>query len=475
LGEILVRQGVVNPSTISRVLEMQKSTGHKLGEELIAQGRASAKAVAHAIRAQQMNEEAHSSKLKEVVKIDLERVDSVVEAVGELVIVESMVSNAPEIRQLPPHLRNYLGQLSKITRELQKLGMGMRMVPVRSEFQKMVRITRDLARRSNKQVRMELSGEGTEMDRVMVEHIADPLVHLIRNAMDHGIESPEERLASGKPEMGTVRLSANHEGGSIVIEVVDDGRGISRERVLAKAVEKGLVEANANLSEAQIFDLIFAPGFSTAPQVTEISGRGVGMDVVKRNIEAVRGRITTSSVPGRGTTIRLVLPLTLAIIDGMVVRCGDERFILPTLNIVESLQPTPDMLFSITGIHEHILVRGQTLPLARLGRLLEVKGGETDPTKALVIIVESLRTQIALLVDEVIMKQQVVIKTLNHELDASRLFAGAAILSSGRVGLIVNVESMIDTLRDSIAAAADLNTKARQPRVAAVNYHPDPR
>jgi two-component system chemotaxis sensor kinase CheA len=333
----------------------------------------------------------------------------------------------------------------------------------------MVRITRDLARRSNKQVRMELSGEGTEMDRIMVEHIADPLVHLIRNAVDHGIESPEERRAADKPEVGTVRLSANHEGGSIVIEIVDDGRGIRPDRILAKAIEKGLVDANANLSEAQILDLIFAPGFSTAAQVTEISGRGVGMDVVKRNVEAVRGRITISSVPGRGATFRLVLPLTLAIIDGMVVRCGDESFILPTLNIVESLQPTRDMLFSITGIHEHILVRGQTLPLARLDRILEVRGGESDPTKALVIIVESLRTQIALLVDEVIMKQQVVIKTLNNELDASRMFAGAAILSSGRVGLIINVESMLDTLRDSIAAAAEVNTKRTHFPAAALN------
>jgi two-component system chemotaxis sensor kinase CheA len=447
---------------------MQKATGHKLGEELIAHAAVPAKAVAHAIRAQQMNTETQS-KIKEVVKIDLERVDSVVEAIGELVIVESMVSNAPEIRMLPAHLRNYLGQLSKITRELQKLGMGMRMVPVRAEFQKMVRITRDLARRSNKQVRMELSGEGTEMDRIMVEHIADPLVHLIRNAVDHGIEPAEERRAAGKPEVGTVRLSASHEGGTIVIEVIDDGRGIRVDRVLAKAVEKGLVDANSNLSEAQILDLIFAPGFSTASEVTEISGRGVGMDVVKRNVEAVRGRITTSSIPGQGTTFRLILPLTLAIIDGMVVRCGDERFILPTLNIVESLQPTADMLFSITGVHEHILVRGQTLPLARLGRLLEVNGGETDPTKALVIIVESLRTQIALLVDEVIMKQQVVIKTLNTELDASRMFAGAAILSSGRVGLIINVESMIDTLRESIATAAELNTKTTHRHTAALN------
>ena len=473
IGEILVRQGAIDNATIVKVLELQKSTGHKLGEELIAQAAVPAKAVAHALRAQQMNTEAHS-KLKEIVKVDLERVDNLVEAIGELVIVESMVSNAAEIRQLPPHLRNYLVQFAKITRELQELGMCMRMVPVRSEFQKMTRIMRDLARRSNKLVRMELVGEGTEMDRIMVEQIADPLVHLIRNAVDHGIEPAEERRALGKPETGTVRLSACHEGGSIVIEISDDGRGINRERVVAKAVAQGIVDKNASLSDAQVFDLIFAPGFSTAQQVTEISGRGVGMDVVKRNIEAIRGRIITMSVPGRGTTFRLVLPLTLAIIDGMVIRCGTERFILPTLNIIESLQPTADMLFSITGTHEHILVRGQTLPLVRLDRVLDVSGAEQEPTKALVIIVESLRAQVALLVDEVVMKQQVVIKTLTNDLDSSRLFAGAAILSNGRVGLIVNVESLIDASRettssDSAARATECNGGNRERVLAAMN------
>lgn len=468
LGEILVREGLVDPVTVQRALESQRVTGNKLGQELIAHSDVPPKSVALGLRAQQMSTEG-TTKLKEVVKVDLERVDSLVEAIGELVIVESMVSNAPEIRQLPVHLRNYLGQFAKITRELQELGMRMRMVPVRTEFQKMMRIMRDLARRSNKQVTMELSGEGTEMDRVMVEQIADPLVHLIRNAVDHGIEPVEERRAAGKPETGTIQLSACHQGGSIVIEISDDGRGINRERVLAKAISLGIIEKGATLSDAQVYDLLFAPGFSTAQQVTEISGRGVGMDVVKRNIEAVRGRIITASTPGRGTTFRLVLPLTLAIIDGMVIRCGEERFILPTLNIVESLQPTRDMLFSISGIHEHILVRGQSLPLVRLSRILDVGGGEDDPTHALVVIVESLHTQVALMVDEVVMKQQVVIKTLSNELDTSRLFAGAAILSNGRVGLIVNVESLISLSKTNSAPNAERKAKETGKRPAVVN------
>lgn len=444
IGEILLENGAISESQLQQALAAQQTSGRKLGEELIVEGAVPAKAVAQALRGQS-TASAQSGKAKELVKVDLERVDSLVETIGELVIVESMVSNAPEIRALPPHLRNYLGQFAKITRELQEMGMCMRMVPLRSEFQKMARMVRDLTRRSNKLVRVELRGEQTEMDRSMVEQIADPLVHLIRNAVDHGVELPSERAAQGKPETATIVLSASHEGGSIVIEISDDGRGINRERVLAKAISQGLVAESAHLSETQIYDLLFMPGFSTAAQVTEISGRGVGMDVVKRNIEAIRGRIITQSTPGRGTSFRLVLPLTLAIIDGMVIRCGGERFIVPTLNIIESLQPTRDMLFSIAGTHEHILVRGKSLPLIRLGDLLDVDAPEVDPTKALVIIVESMRAQVALLVDEVVMKHQVVIKTLSNELGVSQVFAGAAILSNGRVGLILNVESLVES------------------------------
>jgi len=444
LGEILLENGAVSESQLKKALQTQQSSGKKLGEELVAEGAVPAKVVAQALRGQ-TTAGAQTAKAKELVKVDLERVDNLVETIGELVIVESMVSNAPEIRALPVHLRNYLGQFAKITRELQELGMCMRMVPLRSEFQKMARMVRDLTRRSNKQVRIELRGEQTEMDRSMVEQIADPLVHLIRNAVDHGVELPADRVARGKPETATIILSATHEGGSIVIELSDDGRGINREAVLAKAISQGLVSDGATLSDGQVYDLLFMPGFSTAAQVTEISGRGVGMDVVKRNIEAIRGRIITQSAKGRGTSFRLVLPLTLAIIDGMVIRSGAERFIVPTLNIVESLQPTREMLFSITGTQEHILVRGQSLHLLRLGDLLDVPDTERDPTKALVIIVESMHSKVALLVDEVVMKHQVVIKTLGTALEVNHLFAGAAILSNGRVGLILNVESLVTT------------------------------
>lgn len=443
LGEILVANGAISARDLTRALVEQKETGRKLGEELIARGAVSAKAVAQALRGQSSAAATQTVKTKELVRVDLDRVDSLVEAIGELVIVESMVSNAPEIGQLPAHLRNHLVQFAKLTRELQELGMCMRMVPLRGEFQKMARMVRDLTRRSKKQVRIELRGEQTEMDRSMVEQLADPLVHLIRNAVDHGVESPEERRAQGKHETATIVLSAAHEGGSIVVEISDDGRGIDRERVIAKAIAQGLINDGASLSDNQVYDLLYLPGFSTAPQVTEISGRGVGMDVVKRNVEAIRGRIITQSWRGRGTTFRIVLPLTLAIIDGMVVRCGQERFIIPTLSIIESLQPTARMLFTVVGQSEHVLVRGQSVPLVRLGELFDVESPERDPTKALVVIVESMHGRVAMLVDEVMMKHQVVIKTLGQGLEVNNYFAGAAILSNGRVGLILNIEALV--------------------------------
>ncbi|HTP27404.1 MAG TPA: chemotaxis protein CheA, partial [Anaeromyxobacteraceae bacterium] len=271
------------------------------------------------------------AKIRDTIKVDLERVDSLVEMIGELVVVESMVVNAPEIsRASSVRVRNCLAQLAKVTRDLQDVGMRMRMVPVAGVFQKMARLVRDLSRKSGKQVRLVSSGESTEMDRSMVEQIADPLVHMIRNACDHGLEPAAVRTAAGKPPVGEVRLSAFHEGGSVVIEIADDGRGLDRAVIVRKAIEKGLITSAEAMSEAEIFGLIFAPGFSTAEKVTEISGRGVGMDVVKRNIDAMRGRVLISSTPGKGTTFKLVLPLTLAIIDGMLVACGDERYIIPT-------------------------------------------------------------------------------------------------------------------------------------------------
>jgi two-component system, chemotaxis family, sensor kinase CheA len=386
------------------------------------------------------------SKLRETVKVDLERVDNLVAMVGELVVVEAMVVNAPEIaKTASARVRNFLSQLAKVTRDLQDVGMRMRMLPVAAVFQKMARMSRDLGRKSGKQLRLILSGESTEMDRSMVEQIADPLVHMIRNAVDHGLEPPEERRKAGKPEEGTIRLSAYHEGGSIVIELADDGRGLDRDAILAKARSQGLVGPNDVLSESESHMLIFAPGFSTAKQVTEVSGRGVGMDVVKRNVDAMRGRITISTVPGRGTTFKMLLPLTLAIIDGMLVACGDDRYIIPTLSIVESIQPTAGMLVTFADQHEMINVRGEILPLVRLARLFGSDNAKTDPTKALVVIIEGVGRRLGLLVDEVVTQQQVVIKSMGQGLGRTKYISGAAILADGRVGLIINVEETAGT------------------------------
>jgi two-component system, chemotaxis family, sensor kinase CheA len=387
------------------------------------------------------------TKLRETVKVDLERVDNLVAMVGELVVVESMVVNAPEIaKSASARVRNCLSQLAKVTRDLQDVSMRMRMLPVSGVFQKMARMSRDLGRKSNKQLRLILSGEATEMDRSMVEHIADPLVHMIRNAVDHGLETPEERHKVGKPQEGTIRLSAYHEGGSIVIELSDDGRGLDRDAILNKARAQGLVGPNDTLSETDIHMLIFAPGFSTAKQVTEVSGRGVGMDVVKRNVDAIRGRVSIKTTPGQGTTFKILLPLTLAIIDGMLVACGKDRYIIPTLSIVESIQPNKGMLVTFADQHEMINIRGQILPLVRLGRLFNSPDAKTDPTQALVVIIEGVGRRLGLLVDEVVTQQQVVIKSLGQGLGPTRYLSGAAILADGRVGLIVNVEEIAGTI-----------------------------
>jgi two-component system chemotaxis sensor kinase CheA len=386
------------------------------------------------------------TKLRETVKVDLERVDSLVAMVGELVVVESMVVNAPEIaKSASARVRNCLSQLAKVTRDLQDVGMRMRMLPVAGVFQKMARMSRDLGRKSGKQLRLVLSGETTEMDRSIVEHIADPLVHMIRNAVDHGLEPPDERRRAGKPEEGTIHLSAYHEGGSIVIELADDGRGLDREAILAKARSQGLLGPNDSLSESDIHMLIFAPGFSTAKQVTEVSGRGVGMDVVKRNVEAMRGRVSISTTPGQGTTFKMLLPLTLAIIDGMLVACGQDRYIIPTLSIVESIQPSQDMLVTFADQHEMINIRGQILPLVRLARLFNASDAKSDPTQALVVIIEGVGRRLGLLVDEVVTQQQVVIKSLGQGLGPTRFLSGAAIMADGRVGLIINVEEIAGT------------------------------
>ncbi len=438
LGQVLERVGVSSEHVVD-ALVAQRHSGRPLGEELVAQGKASEVQIQQGLRAQ----EAVRSKLKTMVKVDLERIDSLVEMVGELVIVESMITGSNNIRaHASMRDRQHLAQLAKITRDVQRLGMQLRMIPLRGVFQKMARMVRDLSTKSGKSIRFERTGETTEMDRNMVERIGDPLVHMIRNAVDHGIEDdPEERVRLGKPAQGTVRLSAFHEGGNIVIEIADDGKGLDRGRILAKAISKGLAREGQELTDNEIYNLIFAPGFSTAAQVTSISGRGVGMDVVKRGIESMRGRVLIDSVQGEGTTFKMVLPLTLAIIDGMLVRCGSEHYIVPVLAIEESFQPAPGMVVSFGGEPRLLHFRGATLPLVPLHALFDIDGAHSDPTKALVIVIEGAEQKLALMVDDVVTQQQVVIKSLGGSVD-SPYVSGATILSDGTVGLILNVEDL---------------------------------
>jgi two-component system chemotaxis sensor kinase CheA len=352
--------------------------------------------------------------------------------------------SAGEIQGLgSPRIANYLGQLTKISRDLQGVAMRMRMIPVRGVFHRMARLTRDLARKTGKSVELVQVGEATEMDRSMVERIEEPLVHMIRNAIDHAVEQAADRVAQNKPETATIRLSAQHEAGAVTIEISDDGRGLRREAILAKARERGLVkDTGERLTDEEVFALIFLPGFSTAAQVSELSGRGVGMDVVKRSIEAMRGRVMIRSKPGVGTTFKLVLPLTLAIIDGMLVSCGPETYIIPSLAIVESLQMAPGMLRTVASRGELLNVRGEVLPLLRLRHLVGLSGGAPSAEQCRVVVVESLGKKVGLVVDEVMTQQQIVIKPLSSHLGDTDFFAGAAILADGRVGLILNVDQL---------------------------------
>jgi two-component system chemotaxis sensor kinase CheA len=398
---------------------------------------------------------APASRARGTLKVDVERVDTLVELIGELLVVESMVAGSPEaLTSVSRPFRNNLSQLGKISRDLQGLAMRLRMISVRWIFQKMNRLVHDTARAVGKDVALVKVGEDTEMDRGLVEQIEEPLVHLIRNAIDHGIEPRAQREAAGKPAQATVWLRAFHEGGHVVIEVADDGRGIQTEAVLKKAREKGLIAPDAVLTDSQAHQLIFAPGFSTAAQVTELSGRGVGTDVVKRNIEALRGRVSVSSQPGKGTTLRMVLPLTLAVIKGMLVVCGGERYLVPSLSIVESITFDPKLLLAVGGRGQVVNVRGALLPLLRLDEVFGVQGARPALSEGLLIILESGERRVALWVHELVTEQQLVVKPLDPRAGNHEHFSGAAILADGKVGLIVNVERLLRTASEPTLARA---------------------
>jgi two-component system chemotaxis sensor kinase CheA len=377
------------------------------------------------------------------VKVDTAKLDSLVDMAGEMVIAQSMVRHLPELAALrSPAVLHSLAQLARITGDLQKTAMSMRMVPVSGLFQKMNRLVRDLARKTGKQAEMEAVGAETELDRNVVEELADPLMHMVRNAVDHGLESPEERSAAGKDRSGRIRLRACHQAGHIVIEVADDGRGIIRDKILEKARRMGLLQDGSGLSDREVFNLIFEPGFSTAAEVTDVSGRGVGMDVVMKQIQKLRGHVEIQSVPGEGTSFFLRLPLTLAMIDGLVVGVGGERYVVPLFSVREMLRPPPDMVFTVEGRQEMALVRNSLLPVVRLHRRFNVEPRSESASESLLIVAEASAKSFCLMVDELIGKQEVVIKSLGESLKDIPGVAGGAILGDGRVGLILDLEGI---------------------------------
>jgi two-component system chemotaxis sensor kinase CheA len=377
------------------------------------------------------------------VRVDTAKLDYLVDMVGEMVIAQSLVQHDPDLIRLNrSRLARNLSQLARITVEVQRTAMAMRMVPIGHLFRKTARLVRDLARKSGKRADLEICGEDTELDRNIVEQISDPLMHMVRNALDHGIEPPEDRLAAGKNPVARIELRAAHQAGQIVIEVSDDGRGLDSQKLLAKAIERGLVVEGARIDEQEIFALIFQPGFSTAERVTEVSGRGVGMDVVRRHIQKLRGRVDVQSALGRGAKFSLKVPLTLAIIDGLVVGVGGERFIVPIYQVREMLRPTPDMLFTVENRREMALVRGHLLPVVRLYRRFKLQPRSENAADGLLIVVETQERVFCLLVDELIGKQEVVIKPLGETFKQAAAIAGGAILGDGRVGLILEISGV---------------------------------
>jgi two-component system chemotaxis sensor kinase CheA len=388
-----------------------------------------------------------------MVKVDTTKLDGLLDLVGEMVIAQSLVGqNLGQLAALDPQFARNMAQLGRITKELQRVSMALRMVPIRGVFQKMSRVVRDLGAKQKKKVQFTTSGEDTELDRGVVEEMNDPLLHMIRNSMDHGIETPDKRRAAGKPETGTLHLRAYHQGGNIVVEVEDDGAGLNKEKILKKAVERGLVSAGATLTDDEIYQFIFAAGFSTADKVTDISGRGVGLDVVRRNIERLRGQVSISCKPGQGTLFRISLPLTLAIIDGFIVKVGEERYIIPTLSVRESFRPQPGMITEIQNRAEVVNVRGRIIPLLRLNETFGLTKTKSDATQGIVVVVEAGADSRCLLVDGLLHKQEVVIKNLNDMLVyKNHLLAGAAILGDGRVGLILDVNALVHLEAQSLA------------------------
>jgi two-component system chemotaxis sensor kinase CheA len=389
------------------------------------------------------------------IRVSIEKIDELLNSVGELVITQSVLSQlaAPLEGRDADELRNALGQLERHMRSLQESVMRVRMLPISFVFNRFPRLVRDLGQRLGKKIELRMNGDTTELDKTVLEKIGDPLVHLVRNSIDHGIEMPDARAAAGKSASGTIELNAYHKGGSVVVEVSDDGGGLKRDKILAKARERGLVAADEELSEDRIFNLIFAPGFSTADVVSDVSGRGVGMDVVKRNINELGGHVQIFSTPGKGSMVRIRLPLTLAILDGQLARVGNEVYVVPIVSIVETIQVRRELVSSIAGRGEVFRLRDDYLPIVRLYDLFGIEPEHTELLDGLLMIVEADGNRVGLFVDELMSQQQVVIKSLETNFRPVTGLAGATMLGDGRVSLILDIPGVITRFQQTSRAA----------------------
>jgi two-component system chemotaxis sensor kinase CheA len=445
LGEILVRQGAVFAHEIDAAVKMQEDDRpeQKLGEILIEQGAATRPQVAQALQEQQRTQNAPLAQSETTIKISSDKLDTLIDMVGELVISGTLVTQNPSVAALSDQrLHKDISLLSRTIRELQNVAMSMRLVPIKPVFQKMIRVVRDITKKNNKDIDIVFSGENTEIDKNIVDMLNDPLMHMVRNSCDHGVETPEERIAVGKQGRGTILLSAAHRSGAIVIEIRDDGRGLNKEKIVRKAMEKRLITGADRMTDNEIYNLIFMPGFSTADTVTDVSGRGVGMDVVKRNIDLLRGKIEIETEAGKGTVFSIKLPLTLAIIDGIVLRSGNERYIVPIYSLTEFFDVSHESIVTVAGQGELFDVHGKMLRVIDLQAFFE---NERRPfTKKVACIVESQKGLVCVLVDELIGQQQVVIKPLTGAVSDVDGISGSAILGDGRVGLILDVNGIVE-------------------------------
>ena len=442
LGEILVRKKEIEKQDIDHALEIQKENpGKKFGEILIEAKKIAPVQVASAL----MEQSAVKKRVASHVKVSTQKLDDLVDYAGELVIAQSMLRQQTMGN---PALSQTVSQLGQIVNNMQNIAMSMRMIPIKATFMKMIRLVRDLSRKFGKQINLSMSGEETEIDRNVVDALYEPMVHMIRNACDHGIESAQERTENKKPQQGNIDLRAYHKGGNIVIEIVDDGKGMDGEKILKKATASGLITGDEQMTDAQVFGLILSPGFSTASQVTDVSGRGVGMDVVKEGIEKFRGHLNIESEKGVGSRFIISLPLTLAIIDGMLVRVDHEKYVIPTIAIQKAFRPGPGEYFTVEGKGEMVKDRGHLVPLIRLNEIYGTSNHIKSVEQNLVVVVESKEERRAFLIDELLGKDEYVIKNLGGNMDDIRGIAGGAILSDGKVGLILDVHGIFSIVSE---------------------------